>query len=76
MTQSGEVVMYYRLVKGNLLKAPENISRLIGKPTRAQYLFFGYKPVVGECDAEFTYVEEDTVIRRVSVCDESISKKL
>lgn len=70
MTRSGEVIMYYKLVKGSLCKAPENISRLIGTPTRAQYLFFGYKPVVGECDTDFTYVEEDTVIRKVSICAE------
>ncbi len=57
--------MYYRLIKGSLCAAPDNIRSLVGNPTSAQYLFFGYKPVIGECDGEFTYVEEDTVIRRV-----------
>lgn len=63
--------MYYRLVKGSLHPAPENIKMLVGAPTREQYLFFGYKPVVGDCINDYTYVEEDTLIRRVSICSKS-----
>ncbi len=37
--------MYYKLVKGRLYPAPENIKKLIGNPTAEQYLFFGYKPL-------------------------------
>ena len=36
--------MYYKLVKGRLFPAPDNIRKLIGNPTAEQYLFFGYKP--------------------------------
>lgn len=58
---------YYRLVKGKLCPAPDNIRELLGSPTRSQYLFFGYKPLTGDTvsdtDGLFTYVEEDTAIR-------------
>ena len=37
--------MYYKLVKGKLFPAPDNIKKLIGNPTAEQYLFFGYKPL-------------------------------
>lgn len=59
---------YYRVVKGRLCPAPENIRLLIGEPTERQYLFFGYKPLAdddGEQNERHTYVEEETVIRRV-----------
>lgn len=58
---------YYRLVKGRLCPAPDNIRSLLGSPTRSQYLFFGYKPLMSDTvfdvDGAVTYVEEDTVIR-------------
>ena len=37
--------MYYKIVKGRLCPAPDNIKKLIGNPTAEQYLFFGYKPL-------------------------------
>ena len=63
--------MYYRIIKGKLCPAPRNIQKLIGNPTKRQYLFFGYKPLEEEEDSEgsengeYTYVEEETVIRKI-----------
>ena len=37
--------MYYKLIKGRLCPAPDNIRELFGNPTAEQYLFFGYKPL-------------------------------
>ena len=37
--------MYYKVIKGKILPAPDNIRKLIGNPTPEQYLFFGYKPL-------------------------------
>ncbi len=37
--------MYYKIVKGKILPAPDNIRKLIGNPTAEQYLFFGYRPL-------------------------------
>ena len=37
--------MYYKLIKGRLCHAPDNIRELFGNPTAEQYLFFGYKPL-------------------------------
>ncbi len=37
--------MYFKIVKGKILPAPDNIRKLIGNPTAEQYLFFGYKPL-------------------------------
>lgn len=60
---------YYRVVKGRLCPAPENIRLLIGEPTERQYLFFGYKPLADDGEEvqneSQTYIEEETVIRRV-----------
>ncbi len=55
--------MFYKLVKGSLVKAPENIRALIGSPTPEQYLFFGYKPLSGKIEAGATYVEDADAIR-------------
>ena len=55
--------MFYKIVKGSLVKAPENIRTLIGSPTPTQYLFFGYKPLSGEIEEGATYVEETDAIK-------------
>lgn len=55
--------MFYKLVKGSLVKAPESIRALIGSPTPKQYLFFGYKPLYGQIEAGVTYVEETDAIK-------------
>ena len=60
---------YYRLVKGSLQPAPNNIRALLGTPTRRQYLFFGYKPLEDTCpgyDGAFKYVDEGEVIKRIA----------
>lgn len=60
--------MYYRLVKGILKPAPQNIRELLGSPTRKQYLFFGYKPIEDTCPeyvGNVRYIEDGDVIKRV-----------
>ena len=61
-------MVYYRLVKGRLSPAPDNIRALIGSPTQRQYLFFGYKPIEDTCpelENAFTYVDDGVVIKKV-----------
>ena len=60
--------MYYRLVKGILKPAPQNIRELLGSPPRKQYLFFGYKPIEDTCPeygGNVRYIEDGDVIKRV-----------
>lgn len=56
--------MYCRLVKGKIVEAPHTICELIPNPTRKQYLFFGYKPLVDRTaeGGEYIYTETETEI--------------